>query len=628
MRRFGAGHWLMTWFAAMLPLKAGAGSFSVGDMDVGYQLQATYALGVRLEKPHPGVIDTPPSPEIPLPDYLKLPESINYDDGDRNFRRGALINNRLSLLGEVSLQQGDYGLLLRGDAFYDDVYRRMNNDNDSPDTINKREPPVNEFTAEARHFDGARGRLLDAYVHGTWYFGEAQSLNLRLGRHIAAWGESLFFAGVALAQSPADATKATVPGADVKSILLPVNQISGQWSLNEKLTLLGQYKLEFKEIELNPVGEFFSVSDVVGPGAQFIYGIDNPLHLGSYSDLNLLSDDVPEAIDLVVRLLAPQLPTQAATNLVGGILAALDPVLPDVPLPVGQVQQPGAPRYINVQRADDIRPSDSGQWGLGLRYQTDFGIGFGLYHLRYHNTTPAPVQNYGNAVLLPGNGVVPDITTGDLGLEVPVTYNIRYFDGVHLSALSFSTQLFGANVGGELIYRDGVDVLVDVDGGLLGPVPTPSRARVSQALLSGIYVLGPQWFWDSMAIVGEAGYVHVNDVDVACGPTSCSTDLTFTRDASGLSLLALMERRNIFDGWDLQVPVTLGGVISGHSSLLSGLGSLMGEGDYRAGTGVSFTWLQKMTLGFTYSAFLGKPHFSERPYADRDYAAVTATYRF
>jgi hypothetical protein len=628
MRRVLAGSGLLAWAAACLVTNAHAGLFSLGDLDGGYQLQATYALGVRLEKPHDGVINTPPGPKIPLPDYLKLPESANYDDGDRNFRRGALVNNRLSLLGELSLQHDDYGLLLRGDAFYDDVYRRMNNDNDSPDTINKHEPPANAFTREARHFDGARARLLDAYVHGTWHFGEAQSLNLRLGRHIAAWGESLFFAGVALAQAPADATKATVPGADVKSILLPVNQISALWSLNEKLTLLGQYKLEFKEIELNPVGEFFSVSDVVGPGAQFIYGIDNPLYLANYSDVNLLSDDGPEAIDLVVRLLAPQLPTQAATNLVGGILAALDPVLPDVPLPVGQIQQPGAPRYINVQRADDIRPSDSGQWGLGLRYQTDFGIGFGLYHLRYHNTTPAPVQNYGNAVLLPGNGVVPDITTGDLGLEVPVTYNIRYFDGVHLSALSFSTQLFGANVGGELIYRDGVDVLVDVDGGLLGPVPTPSRARVSQALLSGIYVLGPQWFWDSMAIVGEAGYVHVNDVDVACGPTSCSTDLTFTRDASGLSLLALMERRNIFDGWDLQVPVTLGGVISGHSSLLSGLGSLMGEGDYRAGTGVSFTWLQKMTLGFTYSAFLGKPHFSERPYADRDYAAVTATYRF
>jgi hypothetical protein len=238
------------------------------------------------------------------------------------------------------------------------------------------------------------------------------------------------------------------------------------------------------------------------------------------------------------------------------------------------------------------------------------------------------VQNYGNAVLLPGNGLVPDITTGDLGLEVPVTYNIRYFDGVHLSALSFSTQLFGANIGGELIYRDGVDVLVDVDGGLLGPVPTPSRARVSQALLSAIYVLGPHGFWDSLAIVGEAGYVHVNQVDPACGPTSCSTDLTFTRDASGLSLLALIERRNVFDGWDLQLPLTAAGVISGHSSLLSGLGSLMGEGDYRAGAGVNFTWLQKLTLGLSYSGFLGRPDFRERPYADRDYAALTATYRF
>lgn len=608
-------------------MQARAGSFTVGTVEGGYQLQGSYAVGVRMEKPHDGIINAPPSPKIPLPDYLKLPESNNYDDGDRNFRRGAIVNNRVSLLGEFSLQENEFGMLLRGDAFYDEVYRRSN-DNDSPDTINKSAPPVNAFTPEARHFDGRRARLLDAYVYNTWYLGDSTSLNVRLGRHIAAWGESLFFSGVALAQAPADATKATVPGADVKSILLPVNQVSLQMSINENLTLLGQYKLEFKEIELNPVGEFFSVADVVGPGAEFIYGIDNPLYLSNLSDVNLLSDDVPEALDLVVRLMAPQLPTGQVTDLLGGILGALDPVLPGVNLPVGQIQQPGVPKYINVQRGPDQKPRRHGQWGAGLRYQFEAGLGIGLYHLRYHNTTPAPVQNYGYAVLLPANGVQPEVTTEAFGLQVPVTYNIRYFDGVHLSAASFSTQIFGANVGGEFIYRDGVDVLVDVDGGLLGPVPTPTRSRVSQGLLSSIYVLGPGGFWDSIAIVGEAGYVHVIDVDPACGPTSCSTQLTYTRDAWGYSALALIERRNIFDGWDMQLPLAFAGVGGGHSSLLSGLGSLMGEGDYRASAGMNFTHLQKLTLGLSYNAFLGKPDFKERPYADRDYAAFTATYRF
>jgi hypothetical protein len=607
---------------------AHAGSFNFWGVDAQTQLQATYALGVRMEDPDKGIIDTPPSPKIPLPDYLKLPESNNYDDGDRNFDKYSLVNNRLSVLGEILLQKNEYGLQIRGDAFYDDVYRRAN-DNDSPDSINKTQGAVDEFSDSARRLDGARARLLDAYVFGTWYFGEQGALNLRIGRHIAAWGESLFFSGVALAQSPADATKATVPGADVKSILLPVNQVSMQLALTDKWTVLGQYKLEYKETELNPVGEYFSVADIIGPGAEFIYGIDNPLYLSNLTDINLLSDDVPEAIELITRLLPALGPLGPLADALGGILANLDPNLPDVLLPdLGLVQPPGTPKYVNVQRGPDIMPSDHGQWGLGVKYQVTPATGIGLYHLRYHNTTPAPVQNYGYALLLPGNGVIPDVTTEALGLQVPVTYNITYFDGIHLSAASFSTQMFGANIGGEVIYRDGIDVLVDVDGGLLGPVPTPTRGKITQGLLSALYVIGPRFGWDSLTLVGETGYIHVNEVEPACGPTSCSTQLTYTRDAWGYSFLSFIDKRNIFTGWDLQIPLFFAGVGKGHSSFLSGLGSLMGEGDKRASIGLNFTHLQQLTLGVSYNAFLGRPDFKDRPYADRDYAAFTATYRF
>ena len=612
-----------------------AAEFSLLGMDGNYQLQGSYALATRLRAPAPGIIDTPPSAEIPIPDFIKLPESNNYDDGDRNFAEGAIVNNRLTLLGEIQLTRGDYGLLVRGDAFYDDVYLRRN-DNNAPNTLNRTdgdpqfefEGQVDRFSDAAKDRSGRRARLLDAYVYGSWYFGEASALNLRVGRHIAAWGESLFFSGVALAQSPADATKATVPGADVKSILLPVNQVSMQLAINEKWTLLGQYKLEFKPVELNPVGEFFSVSDVVGPGAQFIYGIENPLYLQNLEDLNLLSENLAETLQLVVDLLAPQLPTQGVTDLVGNLLGLLDPLLPDVPVPGGIINQPNTPRYVNVVRQEDIRPSDHGQWGVGLKYQITPETTLGAYRLRYHNTTPAPVQNYGEALLVPGNGILRPITTGTLGLQVPVTYNIRYFDGIDLSALSFSTSFLGANVGGEFIVREGVDVLVDVDGGLLGPVPTPTRSEVWQGLLSALYVLGPRFGWDALTLVGEVGFVHVEDLEPACGPNGCSTDLSFTRDAWGYSLLGLMDFRNITAGWDLQVPISFAAIGNGQSALLSGLGSLMGEGDMRASIGFNFTRLQRLEVGVSYNAFLGSPHFEKRPYADRDYVAFTGKYRF
>ena len=626
--RASAAQWLTLAGGMVVSNMASAGSFELFGLDAEYQLIGSYAAAIRTEAPNNGIINTPPSPKIPIPDYLKLPESNNYDDGDRNFKKGALVNNRLTVLGELQLQKNDFGLLVRGDAFYDDVYRRMNNANNSPDTINTTQQPVNSFTDAAQYFDGRRTRLLDAYAFGTWYLGDTVALNLRIGQQVVAWGESLFFSGVALAQGPADATKANVPGADVKSILLPTNQVSMQLTLTDDITLLGQYKFEYKETELNPVGEFFSIADVVGPGAEFIYGIQNPLYLANYGDLNLLSDDIPEALQLVVDLLAPDLPTEQVTGLLAGLLGGLDSALPDVNLPVGAIQQPGVPRNINVMRGPDIRPSDFGQWGLGLRYRLTSETNLGLYRLRYHNTTPAPVQNYGYGLLLPGAGGLPPLTTQALNLMIPVTYNIRYFDGIDMTALSFSSTLFGANIAGELIYRDGIDTLVDVDGGLLGPVPTPSRSKITQLLLSAIYVIGPGAAWDAITIVGESSSIHVNQVDEACGPSSCSKDLTYDRNAWGYSFLTFVDYRNVFSGWDLQVPISFSGIAQGQSSLMGGLGALSGEGDIRASVGASFTRLQKLTLGVNYSAFFGDPDFRQRPYADRDNASITVTYRF
>jgi hypothetical protein len=634
--RWTYGPKLLAMFLGGAAVPAWAGSFDFLGMDGQYQVQAAYSAAMRLHDPDDRIMNSAPAASIPLPDYLKLPESNNYDDGDRNFKKHSLVNNRLSILGEVQLSYGDYGMLVRGDAFYDDVYHRSN-DNDSPPpgtpgaTINKTELPTNRFSDGAEYYDGQRARLLDAYVYGSWYLTDEAALNLRVGRHIAAWGESLFFAGIALAQAPADATKATVPGADVKSILLPVNQVSLQLALNDRLTILGQYKLEYKPTELNPVGEFFSVADVVGPGAEFIYGIDNPLYLSQLNDVNLLSDDVPEAIDLINRLLLPNLTALTPIyGALGGILARLDPNITDVFIPdLEALQPPGTPRYINVVRGPDVRPSDHGQYGVGLKYQVTPNTNVGLYHLRYHNTTPAPVQNYGYALLLPPLAPgLPEITTQQLNLQVPVTYNVHYFDGIHMSAMSFSTALFGANVGGELIYRDGVDVLVDVDGGLLGPVPTPVRAKVGQVNVNALYVIGPQYFWDALTVVSDFGYNWVIDRDEGCGPTNCSDKLTYSKEAAAYSFLFIFDRKNIFNGWDLQVPVTHSKTVLGQSSLLSGFGSQMGEDDWRASIGFNFTYLQKLTLGVSYSGYYGTPHFKTNPYADRDNIGFTAKYNF
>ncbi|MDX1497874.1 MAG: DUF1302 family protein, partial [Salinisphaeraceae bacterium] len=254
-----------------------AGSFSFGEIEAKYTLVGNYAAGWRLEDPSDRIINSETRQSVPIAEELKFPESHNFDDGNRNFEKHDLVVHRASLLGDIEFRWKDYGLLIRADAFYDDVYaNNAKNANNSPESINTTQDPFNTFTDSADEFSGARARLLDAYVYGDFYFGDTMALQVRLGRHIAAWGQTLFFNGLALSQATADATRATVPGAEVKSILLPTNQLSFRFTLNEKITLLGQYQFEFKPFELNPVGEFYSPTDVVGPGREFAYGIRNP----------------------------------------------------------------------------------------------------------------------------------------------------------------------------------------------------------------------------------------------------------------------------------------------------------------------------------------------------------------
>lgn len=601
---------------AISPAAFAGGTFNLFGFKTEYDLQATYAIAMRVEEQSDGIINSASDPRIPLPEYLKVPASNNFDDGDRNFEQWSLINNRLTLLGELLFKQKNYGAIIRGDVFYDDVYHRRN-DNTSPDTVNKT-GINNQFTSPARKVSGGRPRLLDTYVFGTFNFLDDGLLNLRLGQQVTAWGESLFFSGIALAQLPADGAAANVPGADVKGILLPVNQISLQAAYGD-FTLLGQYKLAFKATEVNPVGEYFSIADPLGPGAEFAYGIRNPFFLDTLSGANLLSDDLITSINTVGAVLGlPPAP--------GGI----PPGLPAVNLPRTGVAFANAPKYVNPQYAGEAHTSDFGQYGIGLKYQLTEETELGIYRLRYHNTIPTPEFTYGFSVLAPGDGTTPPITTEVLGLRTPVTYQAKHRTGINMTAASFSTTFLGANIAGELIFRDGIDVLVDVDGGLLGPLPTASPARMLQVDLNAIYLIDPRWFWDSITLVADVGFIHVDDVDPVSGPDPAvtSTDLTYSRDASGYTLVAFTAVNNVFSGWDLQVPLAVQGVISGHSSLLGGFSSLGGNGDMRVSLGATFTRLQRLSIGTAYNAFLGSGDYTDRPLADRDFVSLNVKYGF
>ncbi len=641
---------------------AWAGSLNLFGVDTEYKLTLGYATAMRTKSADPALINGPvdqmrisftpagsiPSPSCPTPPcigafaHTGLPITMNFDDANRDFKRGALLANRVSAYGETEIKLenlglGKIGLVGSGAAHYDRVFEQ-DNDNDSARTVNRvgvnangdRYGPNQTWLDEAEKTNGKRHRLLEAYGYGEWYLTDTMGLSLRAGKHLAAWGESLFFPGIVSAQGPFDATKANVPGVEVKEILLPVNQVSMQLSLSDSLTALAYNQFEFKPTEIYPEGDFFSPADLVGPGANFGYGSINPVSPKHCAE--------PTVTDATTGQPAPGSGT------------------PSSPLCTAANGFQNQPEYILTTRTPDQLADKKDEWGVGLKYQLLEDLNVGGYYIHYANHNPHVLLNMGYARVgeTSGPGGGQTVTTQQFNVRVPVTYTVAYQDNVQMEALSFSTVVWVFNVGGELIRREGIDTsLESTIAGVVAPWHTTGIADSAQ--MSLLYVNNPGFLYDEVIVVAEFGYLTMektepvknqdgvcmsgsNPADCTAGKasqnyTSSGNVLFYDKSAYAMQSLVLPKIRNAFAGWDVGTPLSFSWLISGNPSVPGTFGPLYGEGDMRAGINLTGQYLQNLELSLGYNAFFGNPDKSigksslkANPYADHDYASFTVKY--
>ncbi|MGH8505086.1 MAG: DUF1302 family protein, partial [Stenotrophobium sp.] len=339
--------------------------------------------------------------------------------------------------------------------------------------------------------------------------------------------------------------------------------------------------------------------------------------------------------------------------------------------------QLGAPPFIIVTRNPDITPGKHGQYGIGIKYNLTPNFNVGLYRLRYSDTNPAVVLTMGYPLIAnptqaiynslpssvtgpvggllnslginPANLTSVPITTQLINQPEPVSYALKYYDGIDLTGLTYSTVVGPVNVAGEFLYRQHIDMQVQaVIGGVLSPIYT--RGNLVQGLMSGIYTVNPGFLVDDVAVVGEAGVVHVTDVDpikqsFGVNPVGNGDVLTADKTASAVQMLAIFGNHNVISGWDLSNQLGYAMELQGNSPMAGAFGSLTGAGDKRLSLQTSMTYLSNLTFSLGYNFFFGNPDrrvrgsnteagqmsganspIIQNGYSDRDYATFTIKY--
>ena len=128
--------------------------------EIRYNFTANYGIAKRLEAPDAAMA----SPAMTDPLYVG---KINANDGDLNFKTGALINNRVSLLGEVDARySANQGVFLRAQAFYDAAYHGKTDDRSAAaQSSNNHAPGMAAFPKDTRRASGGEAEFFHGSDH-------------------------------------------------------------------------------------------------------------------------------------------------------------------------------------------------------------------------------------------------------------------------------------------------------------------------------------------------------------------------------------------------------------------------------------------------------------------------------
>ena len=356
------------------------------------------------------------------------------------------------------------------------------------------------------------------------------------------WGEALFaLTGGVNTINPLDGAAATAPGVEIKEIVLPTVMLYATLSLTDTTSV---------EAFFRP-GSMWE--QTIAPACGTFFGAD---YVSTYSEAcNYMN--------------------------IGG---AADPVL-----------NPAAEVKVIPRSMPNDHPEED-EYGISYRFAIEaLDTEFGLYYVKYNNTSPTFALNYGL--------VTPGPLTGYNPVPGTASYGLKYIAGEEMWGISASTQKMKISWQWELSYRPDF-YLTFGEGGLLTqtvmsglvagatpgtPINDHDRGDVYQMSLTATKVLGQMLGAGSGAFVLETTVSNADfdpDKQILYDATNTTVQTLqglgaigagicaycpATRTAWGYNALFALSYYNVVAGVNLKPSVSFAHSVNGTSGI--GLGS-------------------------------------------------------
>ncbi len=265
------------------------------------------------------------------------------------------------------------------------------------------------------------------------------------------------------------------------------------------------------------------------------------------------------------------------------------------------------------------KADDEGQWGLLVRYVTDYGTTYSISRSRSHANTP------GIELFLNNDDINDYVLTGDGNLQNSYSREI-YLEGIDVWQFGVNTTWGEASVYADIAYTDNGPFVdrseyVDVEGNRIRASTTRGNYRQLILGMLDVYTALP-WLAERFTLTAEAIYQSNN-----LGKSEREdAPYGITEDAWGYRLNAILSYYAVLPGLDLDIPMSWRQDVDGYGA--SVLQNSLLEGQKWASVGAKAYYLDNWEFEAKYSFYFGNDDPGEPILADRDNVTVSAKYKF